>query len=148
MALRGITEESSISRTVYYQSPSNLNPGIDNAHLLYLLAHALIWKCVWSYINWICIALVSLMYPMLKCSSLSSLTLPRGEKKWEFKVKQCRPFLPNCPQHSAIFFLSWNLFRDFPSDPVVRYCAFTAGGTGLIPGQGTKTLDGATLVEK
>ena len=28
---------------------------------------------------------------------------------------------------------------DFPGSPVVRLCSFSAGGAGLIPGQGTRS---------
>ena len=32
--------------------------------------------------------------------------------------------------------------QDFPGGPVVETCTSTAGGMGLIPGQGTKILHG------
>ena len=34
--------------------------------------------------------------------------------------------------------------KDFPGSSVVKTCTSTAGGTGLIPGQGTKILQAAT----
>ena len=40
------------------------------------------------------------------------------------------------------------LGRDFPGGAVIKIPAFTAGSTGLIPGQGTKVLHAAQHSQK